>query len=165
MRTEEYGRQSPKSPWDCASASASLTLGVMPLLSKSPPLGGSLGLGSLPQGMQPSRHTSPHLQSKKAYDQKCRDADDAEQAFERVSASGHQKQVEKVCMAWGWKWEAGMSVGREGLPSLGWIYIWNYAGCSAFCSSQCPLYAMGILKWHSSAQVLCRTGNLWTGQE
>lgn len=43
------------------------------------------------------QHTSLHLQSKKAYDQKCRDADDAEQAFERVSANGHQKQVEKVC--------------------------------------------------------------------
>ncbi|XP_026634754.1 proline-serine-threonine phosphatase-interacting protein 1 isoform X2 [Microtus ochrogaster] len=35
------------------------------------------------------------MESKKAYDQKCRDADDAEQAFERVSANGHQKQVEK----------------------------------------------------------------------
>lgn len=46
--------------------------------------------------MQPPRHISPHPQSKKAYDQKCRDADDAEQAFERASANGHQKQVEKV---------------------------------------------------------------------
>ncbi|KAH0509678.1 Proline-serine-threonine phosphatase-interacting protein 1 [Microtus ochrogaster] len=36
------------------------------------------------------------MESKKAYDQKCRDADDAEQAFERVSANGHQKQVEKA---------------------------------------------------------------------
>ncbi|ERE75092.1 proline-serine-threonine phosphatase-interacting protein 1 [Cricetulus griseus] len=35
------------------------------------------------------------MESKKAYDQKCRDADDAEQAFERMSANGHQKQVEK----------------------------------------------------------------------
>lgn len=35
------------------------------------------------------------MESKKSYDQKCRDADDAEQAFERVSASGHQKQIEK----------------------------------------------------------------------
>ncbi|KAM5293132.1 proline-serine-threonine phosphatase-interacting protein 1 isoform 2-T2 [Ctenodactylus gundi] len=35
------------------------------------------------------------MESKKTYEQKCRDADDAEQAFERISASGHQKQVEK----------------------------------------------------------------------
>lgn len=42
---------------------------------------------------------SPHPQSKKTYEQKCRDADDAEQAFERISANGQQKQVEKVCRA------------------------------------------------------------------
>ncbi|XP_047397935.1 proline-serine-threonine phosphatase-interacting protein 1 isoform X3 [Sciurus carolinensis] len=35
------------------------------------------------------------MESKRTYEQKCRDADDAEQAFERISASGHQKQVEK----------------------------------------------------------------------
>ncbi|XP_039712607.1 proline-serine-threonine phosphatase-interacting protein 1 isoform X2 [Pteropus medius] len=35
------------------------------------------------------------MESKKTYEQKCRDADDAEQAFERVSANGQQKQVEK----------------------------------------------------------------------
>ncbi|XP_036047689.1 proline-serine-threonine phosphatase-interacting protein 1 isoform X2 [Onychomys torridus] len=35
------------------------------------------------------------MESKKVYDQKCRDADDAEQAFERMSVNGHQKQVEK----------------------------------------------------------------------
>ncbi|XP_004468229.1 proline-serine-threonine phosphatase-interacting protein 1 isoform X1 [Dasypus novemcinctus] len=35
------------------------------------------------------------MESKKSYEQKCRDADDAEQAFERISANGHQKQVEK----------------------------------------------------------------------
>ncbi|XP_032964384.1 proline-serine-threonine phosphatase-interacting protein 1 isoform X3 [Rhinolophus ferrumequinum] len=35
------------------------------------------------------------MESKKAYEQKCRDADDAEQAFERISANGQQKQVEK----------------------------------------------------------------------
>nr|XP_055133611.1 proline-serine-threonine phosphatase-interacting protein 1 isoform X3 [Symphalangus syndactylus] len=35
------------------------------------------------------------MESKKTYEQKCRDADDAEQAFERISANGHQKQVEK----------------------------------------------------------------------
>ncbi|XP_045704617.1 proline-serine-threonine phosphatase-interacting protein 1 isoform X6 [Phyllostomus hastatus] len=34
-------------------------------------------------------------QSKKTYEQKCRDADDAEQAFERISSNGQQKQVEK----------------------------------------------------------------------
>ncbi|KAM5338012.1 proline-serine-threonine phosphatase-interacting protein 1 isoform 6-T6 [Glossophaga mutica] len=33
--------------------------------------------------------------SKKTYEQKCRDADDAEQAFERISSNGQQKQVEK----------------------------------------------------------------------
>ncbi|KAM8783807.1 proline-serine-threonine phosphatase-interacting protein 1 isoform 6-T6 [Rhynchonycteris naso] len=35
------------------------------------------------------------MESKKTYEQKCRDADDAEQAFERISTSGLQKQVEK----------------------------------------------------------------------
>uniref|UniRef100_A0A8C8YY63 Proline-serine-threonine phosphatase-interacting protein 1 n=1 Tax=Prolemur simus TaxID=1328070 RepID=A0A8C8YY63_PROSS len=35
------------------------------------------------------------MESKKTYEQKCRDADDAEQAFERVSAGGNQKQMEK----------------------------------------------------------------------
>ncbi|XP_017373865.1 proline-serine-threonine phosphatase-interacting protein 1 isoform X1 [Cebus imitator] len=35
------------------------------------------------------------MESKKTYEQKCRDADDAEQTFERISAHGHQKQVEK----------------------------------------------------------------------
>ncbi|XP_047719187.1 proline-serine-threonine phosphatase-interacting protein 1 isoform X4 [Prionailurus viverrinus] len=35
------------------------------------------------------------MDSKKTYEQKCRDADDAEQAFERISTNGHQKQVEK----------------------------------------------------------------------
>ncbi|XP_049761464.1 proline-serine-threonine phosphatase-interacting protein 1 isoform X1 [Elephas maximus indicus] len=35
------------------------------------------------------------MDSKRTYEQKCRDADDAEQAFERISASGNQKQVEK----------------------------------------------------------------------
>ncbi|XP_006866623.1 PREDICTED: proline-serine-threonine phosphatase-interacting protein 1 [Chrysochloris asiatica] len=35
------------------------------------------------------------MESKKSYEQKCRDADDAEQAFERISANGHQKQMEK----------------------------------------------------------------------
>ncbi|XP_037357951.1 proline-serine-threonine phosphatase-interacting protein 1 [Talpa occidentalis] len=35
------------------------------------------------------------MESKKTYEQKCRDSDDAEQAFERVSTNGHQKQVEK----------------------------------------------------------------------
>uniref|UniRef100_A0A8C5RJP4 Proline-serine-threonine phosphatase interacting protein 1 n=1 Tax=Laticauda laticaudata TaxID=8630 RepID=A0A8C5RJP4_LATLA len=36
------------------------------------------------------------MESKKAYDQKCKDADEAEQAFERISAIGNQKQIEKV---------------------------------------------------------------------
>ncbi|KAG8144883.1 hypothetical protein E2320_013291 [Naja naja] len=35
------------------------------------------------------------MESKKAYDQKCKDADEAEQAFERISAIGNQKQTEK----------------------------------------------------------------------
>lgn len=39
---------------------------------------------------------SPRPQSKKSYEQKCRDADDAEQVFERISTNGPQKQVEKV---------------------------------------------------------------------
>lgn len=86
----------PKSSWEGC------------LFHQSPPQGGSLGIGSLtlePQvGRAAPQHTSLHLQSKKAYDQKCRDADDAEQAFERVSANGHQKQVEKVCRYQGWAW-------------------------------------------------------------
>lgn len=47
----------------------------------------------------PASHTLAHFQSKKTYEQKCRDADDAEQAFERISINGQQKQVEKVCEA------------------------------------------------------------------
>ncbi|XP_027696544.1 proline-serine-threonine phosphatase-interacting protein 1 isoform X2 [Vombatus ursinus] len=35
------------------------------------------------------------MESKKTYDQKCKDADEAEQAFERISSQGNQKQVEK----------------------------------------------------------------------
>ncbi|KAG6939839.1 proline-serine-threonine phosphatase interacting protein 1 [Chelydra serpentina] len=35
------------------------------------------------------------MESKKSYEQKCKDADEAEQAFERISASGNQKQTEK----------------------------------------------------------------------
>lgn len=35
------------------------------------------------------------MESKKTYEQKCRDADDAEQVLDRVSTSGPQKQVEK----------------------------------------------------------------------
>ncbi|KAM9061521.1 proline-serine-threonine phosphatase-interacting protein 1 [Sarcophilus harrisii] len=35
------------------------------------------------------------MESKKTYEQKCRDADDAEQALERISAQGNPKQVEK----------------------------------------------------------------------
>ncbi|XP_036137440.1 proline-serine-threonine phosphatase-interacting protein 1 isoform X2 [Molossus molossus] len=35
------------------------------------------------------------MESKKTYEQKCRDADDAEQTFERISTNGQQKQVEK----------------------------------------------------------------------
>ncbi|XP_068927362.1 proline-serine-threonine phosphatase-interacting protein 1 [Petaurus breviceps papuanus] len=35
------------------------------------------------------------MESKRTYDQKCKDADDAEQAFERISSQGNQKQMEK----------------------------------------------------------------------
>ncbi|XP_038623203.1 proline-serine-threonine phosphatase-interacting protein 1 [Tachyglossus aculeatus] len=35
------------------------------------------------------------MESKKSYEQKCRDADEAELTSERISASGNQKQVEK----------------------------------------------------------------------
>ncbi|OWK51620.1 Proline-serine-threonine phosphatase-interacting protein 1 [Lonchura striata] len=35
-------------------------------------------------------------QSKKSYEQKCREADEAEQSFERTSAAGNPKQTEKV---------------------------------------------------------------------
>ncbi|XP_054858655.1 proline-serine-threonine phosphatase-interacting protein 1 [Eublepharis macularius] len=35
------------------------------------------------------------MESKKTYEQRCKDADEAEQAFERISAVGNQKQTEK----------------------------------------------------------------------
>ncbi|KFO88301.1 Proline-serine-threonine phosphatase-interacting protein 1, partial [Buceros rhinoceros silvestris] len=35
------------------------------------------------------------MESKKTYEQKCKEADEAEQSFERISASGNQKQTEK----------------------------------------------------------------------
>uniref|UniRef100_A0A8C3M1B5 Uncharacterized protein n=1 Tax=Chrysolophus pictus TaxID=9089 RepID=A0A8C3M1B5_CHRPC len=35
------------------------------------------------------------MESKKSYEQKCKEADEAEQSFERMSASGNQKQTEK----------------------------------------------------------------------
>ncbi|XP_072484746.1 proline-serine-threonine phosphatase-interacting protein 1 isoform X1 [Notamacropus eugenii] len=35
------------------------------------------------------------MESKKTYEQKCKDADEAEQVFERVSSQGNQKQMEK----------------------------------------------------------------------
>lgn len=35
------------------------------------------------------------MESKKMYEQKCKDADEAEQAFERISVAGNQKQTEK----------------------------------------------------------------------
>ncbi|XP_061451765.1 reticulocalbin-2 isoform X2 [Rhineura floridana] len=35
------------------------------------------------------------MESKKSYEQKCKDADEAEQAFERISAVGNPKQTEK----------------------------------------------------------------------
>ncbi|XP_027425196.1 proline-serine-threonine phosphatase-interacting protein 1 isoform X5 [Zalophus californianus] len=41
------------------------------------------------------RQKEQRKKSKKSYEQKCRDADDAEQAFERISTNGPQKQVEK----------------------------------------------------------------------
>lgn len=101
--------------------------------------------------MQPHRHTSLLLQSKKVYDQKCRDADDAEQVFERVSANGHQKQVEKVCRVLGGGDDGCPGtqsrvelVGREGLPSLGWICIWDMLAA----------YPFPILSVHSSRTIL-----------
>ncbi|NWR31948.1 PPIP1 protein, partial [Tachuris rubrigastra] len=40
-------------------------------------------------------HYKKTMESKKTYEQKCREADEAEQSFERTSASGNQKQTEK----------------------------------------------------------------------
>ncbi|NXE46125.1 PPIP1 protein, partial [Casuarius casuarius] len=40
-------------------------------------------------------HYKKTMESKKTYEQKCKEADEAEQAFERTSASGNQKQTEK----------------------------------------------------------------------
>ncbi|NXD06321.1 PPIP1 protein, partial [Nothocercus nigrocapillus] len=40
-------------------------------------------------------HYKKTMESKKTYEQKCKDADEAEQSFEKTSASGNQKQAEK----------------------------------------------------------------------
>uniref|UniRef100_A0A663MFY3 Proline-serine-threonine phosphatase-interacting protein 1 n=1 Tax=Athene cunicularia TaxID=194338 RepID=A0A663MFY3_ATHCN len=40
-------------------------------------------------------HYKKTVESKKTYEQKCKEADEAEQSFERTSASGNQKQTEK----------------------------------------------------------------------
>ncbi|NXN25420.1 PPIP1 protein, partial [Nycticryphes semicollaris] len=40
-------------------------------------------------------HYKKTMESKKTYEQKCKEADEAEQSFERMSASGNQKQTEK----------------------------------------------------------------------
>ncbi|NWI54767.1 PPIP1 protein, partial [Calyptomena viridis] len=40
-------------------------------------------------------HYKKTMESKKTYEQKCREADEAEQSFERTSASGNPKQTEK----------------------------------------------------------------------
>ncbi|NXP10606.1 PPIP1 protein, partial [Thinocorus orbignyianus] len=40
-------------------------------------------------------HYKRTMESKKTYEQKCKEADEAEQTFERTSASGNQKQTEK----------------------------------------------------------------------
>ncbi|NWW66552.1 PPIP1 protein, partial [Ifrita kowaldi] len=47
--------------------------------------------------MQKSKlsHYKKTMESKKTYEQKCKEADEAEQSFERTSASGSQKQTEK----------------------------------------------------------------------
>ncbi|KFQ85074.1 Proline-serine-threonine phosphatase-interacting protein 1, partial [Phoenicopterus ruber ruber] len=47
--------------------------------------------------MQKSKlsHYKKTMESKKTYEQKCKEADEAEQSFERISASGNQKQTEK----------------------------------------------------------------------
>ncbi|NXL06479.1 PPIP1 protein, partial [Mesembrinibis cayennensis] len=40
-------------------------------------------------------HYKKTMESKKTYEQKCKEADEAELSFERISASGNQKQTEK----------------------------------------------------------------------
>ncbi|XP_010715655.1 proline-serine-threonine phosphatase-interacting protein 1-like [Meleagris gallopavo] len=40
-------------------------------------------------------HYKKTMESKKSYEQKCKEADEAEQSFERMSTSGNQKQTEK----------------------------------------------------------------------
>ncbi|NWX22632.1 PPIP1 protein, partial [Aegotheles bennettii] len=47
--------------------------------------------------MQKSKlsHYKKTMESKKTYEQKCKEADEAEQSFERISAAGNQKQMEK----------------------------------------------------------------------
>uniref|UniRef100_A0A8B9ZBM8 Proline-serine-threonine phosphatase interacting protein 1 n=1 Tax=Buteo japonicus TaxID=224669 RepID=A0A8B9ZBM8_9AVES len=40
-------------------------------------------------------HYKKTMESKKTYEQKCKEVDEAEQSFERISASGNQKHTEK----------------------------------------------------------------------
>lgn len=97
------------SKWEGAWEKASLSLSILdlqiPVPGEEVPIpptapnrkkGGWAQIASL---WVPVSHTPPHPQSKKTYEQKCRDADDAEQTFERISTNGQQKQVEKVCEA------------------------------------------------------------------
>lgn len=85
-----------------------------PLHPQAPNQERRLDSGNLTLRPSPSSHTPPCLQSKKTYEQKCRDSDDAEQAFERISTNGHQKQVEKVRGATEALWyHPGLGHGRK----------------------------------------------------
>lgn len=58
---------------------------------------GGISVRGDPNLVPPEAHAWSHFpQSKKTYEQKCREADEAEQSLERTSASGSQKQTEKV---------------------------------------------------------------------
>lgn len=83
------------------SPSAFLVSRSLPLL-RGPPLHPQPSTGRREAELRGPHSGAPKVtllhtpQSKKTYEQKCRDADDAEQAFERISTNGPQKQVEKV---------------------------------------------------------------------
>nr|XP_035974551.1 proline-serine-threonine phosphatase-interacting protein 1 isoform X5 [Halichoerus grypus] len=85
-------------PWPCARSCGASRSSVRDRKSRGRSTRPSWTVSRRPSYLstrKPWIPASPLPQSKKSYEQKCRDADDAEQAFERISTNGPQKQVEK----------------------------------------------------------------------
>lgn len=129
----------------------SLSLVRRPPTHPQPPTGRrEVGLRSL-TGAPKSRPSTHTPQSKKTYEQKCRDADDAEQAFERISTNGQQKQVEKVRGApeamWCHRAGAGWG-GREGVPQTlqGKVCIWDILAAHLALNLHPSVCEMGFLE-------------------